>query len=468
MGLRNIIRPTRQKLVGLSQLLDVVTVAGSLWVACWLYKLPWLEKYNVVAGSAVGLFLFFAYFHGVYHDWRAMVVRRELSRLLLAWVATTVALLFTAYAVKTSAEYSRRLFLTWFVLAPLLMMVWRGWFRIALGAIRQRGFNVQDVAIVGARDAGAAVARTILYAPWMGLRPVGFYDDRTPTGDRPLAQEPIQVIGNLNTLVKHAREGTIKQVFITLPMSAEKRIKQLIVKLSDTTASVHLVPDFFTFDLLNAKWGELGDLPLISIFETPFYGIQRFAKRVEDLVLASIILLAIVLPMIVIAVGVKLSSPGPVFFKQRRYGLGGETIHVWKFRTMTVVEDDANLVQATQNDARVTRFGAFLRRTSLDELPQFINVLQGSMSIVGPRPHALVHNEQYRKLIHGYMLRHKVKPGITGLAQISGWRGETEVLDKMQQRVECDLAYIQNWSLWLDLKIILKTLLVGFTSKTAY
>ncbi len=172
--------------------------------------------------------------------------------------------------------------------------------------------------------------------------------------------------------------------------------------------------------------------------------------------------------MMVIAMGVKLSSPGPVFFKQRRYGLGGETICVWKFRSMTVLEDDANLLQATKNDARVTRFGAFLRRTSLDELPQFINVLQGSMSIVGPRPHALVHNQQYRKLIHGYMLRHKVKPGITGLAQVMGWRGETDILDKMEKRVEYDLAYIQNWSLWLDAKIILLTVLAGFHGKSAY
>ena len=172
--------------------------------------------------------------------------------------------------------------------------------------------------------------------------------------------------------------------------------------------------------------------------------------------------------MIVIAIGVKLSSRGPIIFRQQRYGWRGDKIDVWKFRTMRVAEVGADVIQVTKSDPRVTRFGAFLRHRSLDELPQFINVLQGRMSIVGPRPHALVHNEQYRKLIHGYMLRHKVRPGITGLAQVKGWRGETEVLDKMEKRVEYDLVYIQNWSLWLDLKIILMTVFVGFTSKSAY
>jgi putative colanic acid biosynthesis UDP-glucose lipid carrier transferase len=222
------------------------------------------------------------------------------------------------------------------------------------------------------------------------------------------------------------------------------------------------------FDLLHASWGNVGDLPVVSISETPFYGVDGFVKRVEDIILSGLFLLLVAIPMIFIAIGVKLSSSGPIIFRQHRYGLRGNEIDVWKFRTMTVSENNDKVVQAKKSDPRVTRFGAFLRRTSLDELPQLINVLQGKMSLVGPRPHAVAHNEQYRKQVDRYMLRHKVKPGITGLAQVNGWRGETDTLDKMQKRIEFDLAYIQNWSLFLDLKIIYQTMFKVFYDKNAY
>ena len=207
---------------------------------------------------------------------------------------------------------------------------------------------------------------------------------------------------------------------------------------------------------------------MVAVCETPFYGFNGVVKRVSDFVLASAILALISPLMIAIAIGVKLSSPGPVLFKQRRYGVDGRKIVVYKFRTMTVVEDGEVIKQATKNDERITRFGAFLRRTSADELPQFINVLQGRMSVVGPRPHAVAHNELYRKLIRGYMIRHKVRPGITGLAQVHGYRGETETVEKMKARIEYDLAYLRNWSLLLDLQIILKTIVVVLKKQNAY
>jgi putative colanic acid biosynthesis UDP-glucose lipid carrier transferase len=219
---------------------------------------------------------------------------------------------------------------------------------------------------------------------------------------------------------------------------------------------------------MNAGLSNLGEFPVVSIHETPFNGVDGWIKRLEDIVLSTLILSLISIPMLIIALGVKLSSSGPVFYKQNRYGLRGNRIEVWKFRTMTACEDDAEVRQVQQSDVRVTPLGAFLRRTSLDELPQFINVLQGRMSIVGPRPHAVIHNEEYRKLISGYMLRHKVRPGITGLAQVNGWRGETDTLDKMEKRIEYDLAYIKNWSLLLDVKIILLTLFKGFSGKNVY
>ncbi|HEC73604.1 MAG TPA: undecaprenyl-phosphate glucose phosphotransferase, partial [Methylophaga aminisulfidivorans] len=255
---------------------------------------------------------------------------------------------------------------------------------------------------------------------------------------------------------------------ITLAMSAEHRIRRITELLANSTASVYLVPDLFTFNLLNSRWVDYQGITAVSVYETPFAGVDSLLKRVEDIVLSLLILMLIAIPMIFIAIGVKLSSKGPVFFKQSRYGVDGEKIRVWKFRTMTVTEDGAEVKQAQKNDSRITPFGSFLRRTSLDELPQFLNSLSGSMSIVGPRPHAVAHNEQYREQIQGYMLRHKVKPGITGLAQINGFRGETDTLDKMQGRVHYDLKYIQSWSLLLDLEIIFLTIFKGFSGKNAY
>jgi putative colanic acid biosynthesis UDP-glucose lipid carrier transferase len=462
------LRTRHSKLVLFTRLTDAFIVGFSLWILASLYDVEWSEDYSLALACSVGLFVFFGQFHDVYRSWRGAPLWQEGIRLWWAWIGVILGLLFLAYATKTSAIYSRRVILTWFSLTPVILTMWRAGLHLFVGMLRQHGFNTRNVAIVGARDVGARLARRILSAPWMGLRPVGFYDDRCPAGSRPLASEPLKVIGNLDTLVDEARNGRIDLIYITLPMRAEKRIQELIARLSDTTVSIHMVPDFFMFDLMNASWTHIGDLPTVSIFETPFYGVDSWVKRIEDVIISLAILSVIALPMAIIALLVKLSSPGPVIFRQRRYGLLGQQIEVWKFRTMTACEDGDIVKQARRCDPRVTRIGAFLRRTSLDELPQFFNVLQGRMSIVGPRPHAIVHNEQYRKMINGYMLRHKVKPGITGWAQINGWRGETENVDKMRARVEHDLAYIRNWSLWLDLKIIIATLFKGFGGKNVY
>jgi len=466
--LQKLISPEYGRPAAFSLAVDALLIGGSLWLVVQIANHSWNPQHTAAALWAIGLFPFAAHLLDAYRSWRGSSPRREFGRLLWAWLIVILALMFLAFSTKTSTDYSRRVFLSWFLITPLVLIVWRGWLHIILGTMRKRGFNARNVAIVGARELGTYLARTILEEPWMGLSPIGFYDDRKPSGARPLAHEPIEVIGNLDALIKHAREGRVDIVYITLPMRAEARIQELIAKLSDTTVSVYMVPDFFMFDLLHASWGNVGDLPVVSISESPFYGVDGVVKRLEDIVISGLLLLIIAIPMIMIAVGVRLTSPGPIIFRQFRYGLRGNRIEVWKFRTMNVQENGAEVVQAQKNDPRVTRFGAFLRRTSLDELPQLINVLQGTMSLVGPRPHAVTHNEQYRKLIDRYMLRHKVKPGITGWAQVNGWRGETESLDKMQRRVEFDLAYIHNWSLWLDLKIIVLTVFVVFSHKNAY
>jgi len=465
---RGILRQHHYDIATIIRILDALLVGGLLWFTSIIYGVQWEPHYSFATALTMGLFFIIAQSNDLYRSRRGSSLHYESMRLWIAWLSVILVLLFLAYATRTSADYSRGVILTWFVVTPIVLTLWRGGLHYVLGRLREHGFNTRRVAIVGARELGADFARTILSAPWMGLLPIGFYDDRKPAGARPLVNEPVKVIGDLSALVSHAKAGKIDSIYITLPMRAEERIKSLLAQLADTTVSVHLVPDFFIYNLMNASWSNISDLPIVSIYETPFFGVDGWIKRLEDIVLASMILAIIAIPMMLIAIGVRMSSPGPIIFRQYRYGLRGNRIEVWKFRTMTACENDENITQVKRHDYRVTPFGSFLRRTSLDELPQFINVLQGNMSIVGPRPHAVVHNEQYRKLISGYMLRHKVKPGITGLAQVNGWRGETDTLDKMKKRVEFDLAYIRNWSLFLDLKIIIMTMLKGFGGKNAY
>ncbi len=465
---RGLIRQHETKLSAFARLADAVLIAAALWLTTWLYEMPWRDNYSLALASAIGLFVFFGQFHDLYRSWRGTSLSQEATRLWWAWLGVVLGILLLGFVFKKSADFSRLVMVTWIIATPITLTIWRGALHLFAGLLRQYGLNTRRVAIVGARDLGVQLADTLINAPWMGLTPIGFFDDRGAARNPLNTSDPVKHIGNLNQLLRWARDGKIDVIYITLPMRAEKRIQELIAQLSDTTVSVYLIPDFFMFDLMNASWTNIGELPCVSIYESPFYGVDGVIKRIEDIVLSSLILIVAAIPMLIIAAGIKLTSRGPVLFKQLRYGLQGQPIEVWKFRSMCVQENGDHIPQATRSDPRVTRFGAFLRRTSLDELPQFINVLQGRMSIVGPRPHAVAHNEQYRKLINGYMLRHKVKPGITGWAQVNGLRGETETVAKMAQRVEHDLAYIRNWSLTLDLKIIAKTAVKIFTDRNAY
>ena len=325
------------------------------------------------------------------------------------------------------------------------------------------------VAIVGVTANGLA-AETALLKEYSNMHlDLAFYDERDASRFSDLfAQIKSPFKGSVSGLVEDAQAGRVDEIYIALPMVALERIRHFLAMMSDTTVDTYIVPDFNSYSTHMSQLRSIDNLQTISIFSSPFEGVGSFIKRAEDLVLGSIILVMISSLLLVIGIGIKLTSRGPVFFKQDRYGLSGQKIKVWKFRTMRVMENSDTVIQATKDDPRVTPFGAFLRRTSLDELPQFFNVIQGSMSIVGPRPHAVTHNEQYRKQVENYMIRHKVKPGITGLAQINGYRGEIDALYKMEKRVEYDIEYIQNWSLWLDIKIIIKTIFKGFVGKNAY
>jgi putative colanic acid biosynthesis UDP-glucose lipid carrier transferase len=319
---------------------------------------------------------------------------------------------------------------------------------------------------VGATAGAERLCQELAQRPW--LRVTGIYDDRGEGRRHDFAAPGATLAGNFLALLEACRKEEIDIVYVALPMVAEHRIAGMLHALSNTTVSVYLVADLPAYDLLSARWTALGSCPLISVHDTPFRGLAAGLKRIEDIVAGVVAVALIAIPLVVIAILVKLTSAGPVFFRQRRYGLNGAEIRILKFRTMTVCEDGPRVQQAQRNDARVTRLGRLLRRTSLDELPQFLQVLTGEMSIVGPRPHAVAHNEHYRSLIPRYMLRHKVKPGITGWAQVNGWRGETPTLDRMEKRIEHDLAYINNWSLLLDLKILFLTVWGRRTRRNAF
>jgi putative colanic acid biosynthesis UDP-glucose lipid carrier transferase len=386
-------------------------------------------------------------------------------RIFAEWLLVSAVLLLLAFAFKVTEEFSRRVILTWFALTPFLVVAAQAGFRRYAAFAALRGTIAQSHVIVGASEAGSLLARRLQSHPHLGAFK-GYFDDRQIERLPELPEE--QLLGGIRDVADYVRLNAVSNIYICLPMRPDERVMRLLEDLKDTTASVYFVPDIFVFDLMQAQVCELDGIPLLAVCETPFAGMNGVLKRASDIVF-SLALLALLWPVLLaIACGVRLSSPGPVLFRQRRYGLYGESINVYKFRSMTVCEDGAHVVQAQRNDPRITRFGAFLRRTSLDELPQLFNVLSGSMSLVGPRPHAVSHNEEYRKLIDGYMLRHKVRPGITGWAQVNGYRGETETIEKMQRRVEYDLDYLRNWSLRLDINILLRTARLVWHDRNAY
>lgn len=462
---RGLMRPHHEKLALIYRILDIFLIIGSLLFCAWAFEISWSSDYDTAAVLSGVLMVLFSSNSDLYRSWRVAGLVKELLELYTTWVKVIVALLLLAFVFKVTDTYSRLAISSWFLMAPILMSILRLIVRNIAYSLRQNGWNSRNVAIIGANPQGIKFSKGLQRASWMGLTLVGFFDDREIDRIDTLGIDCLS--GDLDDVVEKAKNGEIDIIYITMPLKAEERTRELIMRLADTTVSLYYVPDFYSLDILHGRIVSVGDSPVISIFENPHNGVDGWLKRVEDIFIASAVLLVMLIPILAIGLGVKLSSPGPIIYRQKRYGINGQQISVWKFRTMFVSENDA-FRQASMNDSRVTDFGLFLRRTSLDELPQFINVLMGDMSIVGPRPHAVAHNEQYRNRIHRYMLRHKVKPGITGWAQINGWRGETDTLEKMEKRIEYDLEYIRNWSLLLDIRIFLLTFVKGFASKNAY
>lgn len=463
------IRPYDSKVNAISRLIDTAIIVITFVALMTVFQMPWTESAIWTLFFSVVFFSFFAESQDTYRSWRGVSIRQEASAVFWSWIGSVLALTVLNYALFTIDKSDYWFALVWFVITPLELICWHVIIRLMLSWLRRQGLNTRRVAIIGQRAISRRLEQALLQMDWSGYRLIGYYDDRS---EQRLKEESPQAFtrlkGNVSELIAQCKVAEIDTVFIALPMSAEHRIKDIARQLSDTTASVYVVPDLFTFNLLNSRWVDYQGTTAIAIYETPYAGLDSFIKRTEDIVLSLVILHMVAIPMLIIAVVIRFTSKGPVFFKQTRYGMNGEKIRVWKFRTMSVAEDGVIVTQATLGDRRITPFGGFLRRTSLDELPQFFNALTGAMSVVGPRPHAVAHNEQYRELIQGYMLRHKVKPGITGLAQINGFRGETDTLDKMEGRVTMDLRYIQTWSVLLDLKIIFLTVFNVFNQKNAY
>jgi putative colanic acid biosynthesis UDP-glucose lipid carrier transferase len=466
------IRPNHSLLDIMRPIVDGVCIYAAMCLVKTVARGYVESAAHVTALTAIVLFMMISQLTGLHRRWSSWTSNQEILAVAWTWVGTLIVLTVVGFLTRYSEVFSRSVIIAWAVLTPCLIGLTRMVSRLIQRDLSQRGIGVRRVAIAGFNPLGQQVAKNIEEDAGLGLKLSGYYDDRAhfrqaETADGEDAAES-EIDGGLDTLVEKAKRGGVDIVLITLPMRAESRIRYVLDRLSDSTVSVYIVPDFFVFELLHSRWTSVGGLPAVSVFENPFFGVDGISKRVADFGLATMALLIAAVPMLLISIAIKCSSRGPVFFRQRRYGLDGREIRVWKFRSMRTCDDGPVVRQATKNDSRITPLGSILRKTSLDELPQLFNVIEGSMSLVGPRPHASAHNEEFRGRIRGYMLRHKVKPGITGLAQVSGCRGETDTIEKMEKRIEWDHRYIRDWSLWLDIKILAKTLLVAWRQPEAY
>ncbi len=451
----------------LQRIIDWTVLTSSGWLAYWLTFGGWAMPPQYINALLLGLLLSIIVFSeaNLYRGWRGKNLNEELHAVLFSLGAVALLLTGIAFAIKLGGSFSRLWFGLWLILSASGLSLARIGIRSTLCQLRAQGFNQRRVVIVGCGTLSERVVHAIDDAPSAGLKMLGsFFDD-----DDACSVSPLPRLGGIQDVRGYVEEKSVDQVWLAMPLHAEGAIRKVLHDLRHSTADICFVPDIFGFNLLNHNVSEIAGVPVVNLTSSPMRGLNGVIKAVEDRLLALIILVLIMPLMLIIAAGVKLSSPGPVFFRQARHGWDGKPITVYKFRSMQVhQENSGKITQATRNDCRITPFGAFLRRTSLDELPQFINVLQGRMSIVGPRPHAIEHNEFYKDQVDRYMLRHKVKPGITGWAQVNGYRGETDTLYKMAKRVEYDLFYIENWSISFDLKIILLTLFRGFVNKNAY
>ncbi|GHC29869.1 undecaprenyl-phosphate glucose phosphotransferase [Kushneria pakistanensis] len=416
------------------------------------------ERYWWALSVITLLLLFLNQSAEAYRRWRTRRFSEILFRLFWVWIGVTIAATSIIYFLHVAERYSRLWLVLTMALSFAIAVLVRWGARSVLLRYRLRGRHRRPVFLVGP-------GKTLLnITQHMRARQGAGY---SVSGVHRLNRELSEF--DLANIARRVARSECREVWICMPLSMGNTVQAIMYALRHQTAEIRFFPELSDLPLLNHRVSEIVGLYSIDLSVSPMAGGARFAKRLEDIILGSIITLLVLPVCIVIAIAIKCSSPGPVLFKQYRTGINGKHFKVYKFRSMKIHQEKGGQVtQAKRGDSRITSVGAFLRRTSLDELPQFYNVLQGRMSIVGPRPHALAHNEHYKELVQSYMQRHKVKPGVTGWAQVSGLRGETDTLEKMQKRVQFDLWYIDNWSLALDLKIIFLTVFKGFFGKNVY
>lgn len=400
------------------------------------------------------------------YDLTAWVDRIDIfSGMLMRWVIVYLLVILSGYFSMSVEQMSRKVMLWWFFVTPVVLSLLALGLQTLTVQYYARGNRRRKAVFLRFHQAAGVLSKRMQFEPLLGVDPIGYFDAVQLSGDE---APPLPWLGDLTEAVGYIKTHHIDIVFLGLDMAESPAARALMEELQDSTVSIYFIPDSKLFGVPGVQVTEMVGVPLLVVAETPFLGLAQALKRLMDIVISSGLLVALAPVLAGVAIAVKMSSPGPIVFRQKRYGVGGKEIDVYKFRSMRVSPPSGEVKQATQNDDRITKVGRIIRKTSLDELPQFVNVLQGSMSIVGPRPHAVQHNELYRKLIPGYMLRHKVKPGITGWAQVNGLRGETETVDKMRRRIQYDLVYISHWSVSFDIRIILRTALLVFKDQNAY
>tara|TARA_B100001123_G_scaffold54611_1_gene57780 strand:- start:1105 stop:2520 length:1416 start_codon:yes stop_codon:yes gene_type:complete len=423
---------------------------------------PFRYQMAVLIGMLLTIVLF-SWFR-VYQPLRGISLKKELSNLFFAWGTVILFMVIIAFLTKTSTNFSRVWTVGWWALTGFLLLLLKIIIRFSVQYARSKGYNQRQVVIAGAGSLGKKIVSRMRSAPWVGLEIVGFFDDNDNLQGKHL--HGIKIQGTLDDIEIFIKDREIDQVWIALPLRAEERTKELMTKiLMSTSVEIRFVPDIFDFRLLNFSVSEIVGLPVLNLTDSPIFGIHQIIKAVEDQLVAVVSLIILSPLMTLIALGVKISSPGPVFYRQERVSWNGLSFNMLKFRSMPVdAEKNKGAQWATPDDQRPTGFGRFLRRTSMDELPQLFNVLKGEMSIVGPRPERPVFVEEFKKEIPDYMQKHLVKAGITGWAQVNGWRGDTD----LNTRIEYDIYYIENWSILFDLKIIAMTFIKGMINKNAY
>lgn len=436
-------------------------------------QFPLAEQYRLAIAATAILTATVFFWIGGYRAWRGASLYAELRLLFLGWTLVFLSLSAVALFTKTGASFSRQWAASWFIVGFILLVLMRFLLRFALRALRRKGYDTKRIALIGGGELAAHVVTQLLGSTGTGLSVVGYFDDR----DCGLLAGAAPRLGGIDDILavlidKTTSENRVDQVWLSMELAGSSRLVSAIEQLQNTTLDVRMVPDTFGYQLLNHSVNTIAGLPVINLSISPMDEINRFIKRLEDIVLGTAMLIVTLPVLISVAVLVRLTSEGPILFRQQRHGWDGKEFSIYKFRTMVVhdtpQQKDYDSIQAKPGDQRLTPIGGMLRRYSLDELPQVMNVLMGDMSIVGPRPHPVAQNYQFMKQVDGYMRRHKVKPGITGWAQVNDLRGITDTLDKMENRVQYDLYYIENWSVGFDFWIIVLTVFKGFRHKNAF